>query len=171
MAEFRNVNRDLTVKKVDRFILSFYRYPENVSNILAENVRSVTRPTIEVRESETAQKGRPIHHPATARFSPMTIEFYDDNQSVILDALYRQAYRQLGRAEAFNGDEDRRFDDAKFDLNIKCYNSFGENIEEYDIKNAFISSIDPDTLNISSEEDSIISIELQFDDLQYNFDR
>lgn len=171
MASFKQVNRDLSVKKVDRFVLSFYRYPENVSNILAESVRSVTRPSITINQSEIFKKGRMINNPATASFSGISIEFYDDNQSVVMDALYRQLYRQLGRAEAFNGDETRLFSDAKFDLNIKGYNNFGENIEEYDIKNAFISSINPDTLNISADSDSTISVEIEFDDLQYQFFR
>lgn len=171
MGKFVNTNRDLTVKRIDRFVLSFYRYPENVSNLMAENVRSVSRPSIDIQDSEIYKKGRNIYQPATARFGSVSIEFYDDNQSIIIDALYRQIYRQIGRAEAFDGDESARFDQSKFDLGIKCYNNLGDNVEEYVIKNAYISSITPGELNVSSESDSIITIDIQFDDLEYKFDR
>lgn len=167
------INRDLTTKKIDRFVVSLYRLPENIQNILAEHVRSISRPILMINESETYQKRGRIAHSARVSYNPITIEFYDDNQSMVVDSLFKQIYRQLGRStEAFGDSHGHRlYDTAKFDMGIKCYNTFGKNVEEYILKDCFISSLNPNDMNVSADTDSTISIELTFDDLEYIFDR
>ena len=165
MSTIAQTNRSLSVKTVDKFYVSFFNLPENISNILGREAQSVERPTIAFDEMEIRRKG--IRNVETARitYQPITINFTDDSHSLVTKALYEQVHRQAGTGE----DKSKLFEKSRFNFSVKVYSSDEKIVEEFNVIDCRITNISHSEQITTDSTDNIISVTIAFNGLDYKF--
>ena len=157
----QHFNRSLVNKKIDRFYVSFYKLPENISNILGRQVESFERPSPTFSPNDIRYKGVDQKSVATMEFQELSIIFKDDNSSFVNTAIYTQLYRQTGQIPVPS------FDDAKFDINVKCFDGQNNINEEFTIINCFIMSVSHNENIYSDATDNKVTVTIGFDTVDY----
>jgi hypothetical protein len=153
------VNRNLHPKTIDKFYVSFFGLPENLSNILGREVQSVARPNIQFNQSEVRHKGVKQTFSTTIDFQPIDIVFFDDSGSLVYRALYEQVKRQTGVEKGA----------GQFNLVVKIYDAHGKIVEEFELKNAYILSILHSEQILTDSTNNVITVSFEFNDLDYRF--
>jgi len=155
----------------DNFYVSFLKLPENTSNILAKQLKSLSRPDVSFEPDSIQHRGYSYSEKGYVRFSPITIEFFDDENAVISTLLYVQIYRQLNKyndlmnnVPEFMNPDDR---DYRFDIKVQLYNARNEVTEEYILTRCFITRISHQPYEVTQDDPAIITVELQFDNIAY----
>ena len=158
------LNRSLQNKKVDSFYVTFLRLPvtENTSNILGRQVVSIDRPTINFNISENYTKGVRQSFNNKIEYDPVTIVLDDDENSLVIRSIIEQIKRQ-------NGINSPSFNDSKFDVNVKCFDSLENNVEEFTFLGCFVSNISNSTAIYTDSTDNQITITLTFNTIDYKF--
>ena len=156
------INRSLTPKTVDKFYVSFYMMPDNISNILGREVMSVSRPNITFNEFEVRNKGKKIVGNAFIEYQPIDVVFYDDMNSLITRAIYEQIKRQTGVSTP-------SFSDARFEMKVKLYSPEDKIVEEFTIKDCHINSINHSEQVVNDSTNNMITMSISFNDLDYAF--
>lgn len=167
LTKTEQINRSLEPKRVDQFYVTFLDIPENVSNILGRQVKSIQRPALSLKQSELMHKGKPRHDHAFIEFAETSITFWDDDQSLVIRSIYEQLYRQLG-----NGDYSREesFHNARFRVKTKVFSASGDVVEEFTMMKCFIASVQhSENIYNDSEQTNEITIDVRYDDVQYEF--
>src|SRR4030066_245320 len=134
MALIREKNRSLLNKTVDSFYVSFYGMNSNIANILGRQVRSLERPVINFNNYDIIHKGVKQHGNGTLFFETISIEFVDDENSLANFVLYDQIKRQTGVNSP-------SFEDSKFQIGVKIYDSRDRVVEEFTLKGCFIQML------------------------------
>lgn len=165
--DLRVYNQNAQPKRVDRFIVSYFELDENIGNILGNFTKNFPRPTVTLEEHSTNTKGKPSYFHTQPQPESLQVTFIDDSESVVMDALYRQMYRQMGR---LTGD-DRSLQQARFTINTKFFNEQGECVEEYYLKECFIQNLSASEGDMTNDGDSSITATIRYDDLEYVFER
>lgn len=153
------VNRNLHPKTIDKFYVSFFGLPENLSNILGREVQSVSRPNITFNQGEVRHKGIKQTFSSTIEYQPIDIIFFDDSGSLVSRALYEQVKRQTGVSEG----------SPIFSLVVKIYDAHANIVEEFELKNAYILSINHSEQILTDSTNNIITVSIEFNDLDYRF--
>ena len=153
------VNRSLHPKTIDKFYVSFFSLPENLSNILGREVQSVSRPNITFNEGEVRHKGIRQVFSTTIEYQPIDIIFFDDSGSLVSRALYEQIKRQTGVSEG----------SKKFSLVVKIYDAHGDIVEEFELKDAHILSVTHSEQILTDSTNNVITVSISFNDLDYRF--
>lgn len=169
----KEFNRVLTDKTVDKFYCSFYRLDENRSNLLGRQVISIERPTILFKTFERPFKAINQVDTAQVNVQPIQIQFRDDSASLTVRVLYEQIYRQAGKQAFPDTNEESfqenspTFDEAKFDINVKCLNANDEVVEEYTMLDCFITGITHSEHAYTSSTGNKITCTINFDNVDY----
>jgi len=165
MPQVSDINRALLPKKVDSFYVSFFGLPENTANILGRQVKSLERPTLTFPPAAMYNKGKRQQVVGNLEFADLSIVFEDDNNSLVIQALYYQLYRQAGRLPG-----QPTGNDAKFEIGLKAYGA-GDNaiIEEFTMKACWIANITHSENIYADSTANLITVTIAFDDVEYKF--
>lgn len=155
-------NRSLLTKTVNDFYVSFFKMPENESNILGRQIKSIERPNLTFQQYQIEYKGVKQYGNGRIDFAPISVTFEDDENSLATRALYYQLYRQSGQKAP-------SFENSEFEMSVKAYNASQEVVEEFKLKNCFISTINHSENVYSDSTGNIISISVVFDTVEYTF--
>lgn len=160
-------NRSLNPKRVDNFYVSFLKLSDNVSNLLGRQTKSITRPTLQWETSQTFHRGKQYQNKEEPRFNPITVVLTDDESGLTSMILYAHAFRQQNILYDLYGRSDALDRDYKFDIVVKTYDSRDRMTESFVLKNCFISSIEHSTPIQQSEEDNEITVEISYDNIDF----
>jgi hypothetical protein len=158
-------------RRTDNFVIEFLGFPENVSNVLGRQTKSIARPSISFNPSETRFRGSKYMDKGAVEFQPVNISFHDDENSVTSSLLYAQIFRQLDKFKDINGlfpGQNYKERDFRFGIRVKLYNSMEEIVEEYTLKNCFITEINHDDPELPDDSESILNITVAFDNIEMN---
>ena len=155
-------NRSLQVKTVEKFYVSFYQMPENISNILGREVMSISRPNLTFTEYEIRNKGIKQAGETVIDYTTVDIIFYDDMNSLVNHALYEQVLRQTHQSTQVHTT-------SRFDVGVKIYAADGKVVEEFRLKNCYINSITHSEQIYADSTNNNITVSVTFNDLDYNF--
>lgn len=162
MTNITDINRPLLSKKIDNFYVSFYNLPNNISNILGRQVKSISRPALTINPQTITIKGIKQHKISTLDYSEISISFDDDDKSLVTKALYNQIYRQLGK-------DVEGFEQSKFNIGVKAFDSENNVLEEFELKTCFITNITHSESIYSSSENNVITITVKYNTVDYKF--
>lgn len=161
--------KSTNVKRSDRFSVKFKGIPENVGDILTREVKSVERPSVSLNFDNQPHKGKPIYHNLAAEFQPIRITFFDDDNSLVSGILYAQIFRQLNKhvdllqRDISSVKGERVY---KFDIEIELYNTNGDAVEGFVLKECFINSlIHTDPIIGDDEQTNEINITVVYNDV------
>lgn len=151
-------------RKNDNFYISFYGLPENISNVLGRQVKSVTRPTFEMQSVDVRHRAAVYKDKQNMIFTPVSIAFYDDDASVTGTFLYMQLFRQQNKyLDKFGKmDLDRNY---RFDVKVETYNAHNQVTEGFILKDCFLQSINHSDPVIADSSDCEIVVMLEFDNI------
>ena len=162
-----NITRPLVNKKVDNFYVRFLSIPDNISNILGRQVKSIERPSIIFNYAEFQHKGvRQYVNGTIDSSSPISIIFHDDDGSLTTKAIYQQIYRQAG---VQNKSDDNTFENSKFSIHVQCFDSTGNMVEEFTLKGCWIVSLSHSENILEASTDNEIITSIQWENVDYNF--
>ena len=125
------ITRPLVAKTIEKFYVSFYGMTENISNILGSEVMSLERPNLTFNDMDIYNKGKRFSNNALIHYQPLTITFYDDDQSLVNYALINQVKKQTFKVEG----------DDYFEIHTKIYSPNGSIPEEFTLKHCHIQNI------------------------------
>lgn len=155
----------------DNFYTKFMKLSENTSNVLGRQVKSISRPDVSFEVNDTKMRGYAYSDKGFVRFTPVTIEFFDDENSVVSSLLYAQVFRQLNKhTDLMNVLPENiipRDRDYKFDIDVQLFNSLDSETERYILKNCFISRISHLQPEMTTDEQTIITVEVSFQNIEY----
>lgn len=155
----------------DNFYTRFMKLSENVSNVLGRQVKSITRPDITFETTDTKMRGYAYSEKGYVRFSPVTIEFFDDENSVVSSLLYAQIFRQLNKhSDLMNvlpQDMIPSERDYRFDIDVQLFNSLNDETERYILKNCFINRLSHQQPEMTTDDQTIITCEVTFNNIEY----
>lgn len=162
------INLNNRSKQSDSYYVSFFRLPENISNVLGKHLKTITRPNISFEVATTTKRGHQYKDKQQVRFSDISLVFDDDENSIVNMVLYAQMLRQLNKhSDIFGVDnpnpKDRNY---KFDIKIELYNSDKKPTEGYVFKDCFISEINPPEGSIIEDRGNQIQVTLVCDNIQ-----
>lgn len=165
-----------TSKRVDNFYVNFKKLPENISNILGAQINTISRPEISFdTQNRRVGRNQMQNVKQNVRFEPVTVTFFDDEQSVVSMFLYYQIFRQMNKTEdVFNNkpNTNHKERDFKFDVEVEVFSPNGELVEKYVLKDCFIQSITHSEHVVVDDADNEITIILNFDNIDIQtFDR
>lgn len=157
-------------KRNDNFTVNFLRLPENMSNILGRQVRSIDRPSINFDPIEKHNRGGKFIDQGKVEFQPVNIEFWDDENAITNTLLYVQIFRQMNQWKDINNilpeqrtdPEDREY---RFDIKVQFYNSLEEKTESFIMHDCLISEISHPTMDITDETEVRINVSISFNNL------
>lgn len=160
------VNRSLVPKKVDNYYVKFLKLPENISNMLGRQVKSITRPTISIETSNTFYRGQQYVDKAKPRFNPISVTMQDDESGLTNMILYAHIMRQENVLADLYGREDVLDRDYRFDVKIEIFDSRDRMTESYTLKSCMITEIEHTQPITQGEEDNEIIIQLSYDNIE-----
>lgn len=164
----QEINRDNKSRRIDEFYVSFLKLPENVSNLLGRQTKAIDRPNISFTTSELNKRYNKYTEMHKVRFEPISITMFDDENGMTSQAIYIQLFRQMNRGEDVFGQWPTLDRDYRFDVKMELFNSTGQVVEGYVLKNCFISSVQHTSLTTtddSSEAD--ITLNLKYDNIEF----
>lgn len=162
------INRKDQQKKSDRFYVSFYGINDNVGNYLGTQVKSVTRPDVDINSISHQRRGAEFQDTGLLRFSDVSITFTDDEESVTNMLLYAQLMRQKKKYKGeldyvFVGDSRETY---KFSIQIEMHNSLGDVTEGYKLTGCFIKSITHSQQIYATDDANDITVTLAYDNIE-----
>lgn len=166
--EERFLNLNNKTKRSDNFIVEFLGLPENVSNILGRQVKNIVRPTISFNPAETRFRGARYQDKGSVEFQPTTISFFDDEGAITSTLLYAQVFRQLNKFKDINGlppDANFKEREYKFSVRVKLYDSQEEIVEEYVLKNCFVTEISHFDPEMTDDTETVLNVTIAFDNV------
>jgi hypothetical protein len=156
---------------VDNFYVKFMKLSDNVSNVLGRQVKGITRPDVSFEVVDTKMRGYAYTEKGYVRFSSVTIEFFDDENSVISSLLYAQVFRQLNKHKdlmnVLPADMIPSERDYRFDIDVQLFNSLNAETERYILKNCFISRLSHQQPEMTADDQTIITVEVSFNNIEY----
>ena len=151
-------------KRNDSILVTFFGLPENMANILGRQVKSVTRPTFEVQTYDTRFRGNTYKDKENITMTPISVAFYDDENSITTNILYMQLFRQLNKYPDKFGIEgkDRNY---RFDMKVELFNAEREVTDAFIVKSCFIQSINHSDPDMADSADTEIVVMIEFDNV------
>lgn len=160
MAREEIINRSLEDKKSDSFEVAFYIMDANIANILGRQIRRVSRPNFTFLVNEYHRKGMKLYDTGRIEFQPIDIEFADDENSMVTNAIYRQVFLQRKANNVL---------DAAFEMRVKVLNNRGSVIENYVLKQCTIESITHSEQIYEDSMNNSVTVAVRFIDMDYDF--
>jgi hypothetical protein len=154
----------------DTFYVQFLGLPENVSNVLGRQVRTVNRPEVRFEESEVLRRGNQYKEKGFVRFNPVSITFWDDEGAIVSSILYAQVMRQLNHHTDVMGtpaDTSPDTRDYKFDIKVDLMNPEDKVIESFILKRCFLTELNHDSMNIDDDSEVMITATFAYDNIDY----
>lgn len=169
MSEFQSLeqrieNMSEKNRRIDNFHTTFLGIPENIANILGRQVKSFTRPTFDYLTVDQMHRGNVYKDKQKLTFTPASIAFYDDEQSITATFLYMQLYRQQNK----HTDKFGKFGmdrDYRFDIKLETFNAVGQVTEGIIMRGCFIQNINHSDPVIMSSEDCEIMVSFECDNI------
>lgn len=173
------LNRSVVDKRVDRFYASFYKFPENISNLLGRQLVQMERPSVTFNTFQTKFKSTTQTNSAQLGFQPIRLQFKDDNLNLVNTVLYNQIFRQLGMLDTSDAQiasstaqtflNANILDRAKFDIGVKVYGPLDEIVEQYTIMGCFIVGITHSQNLYASSDNNLIVCQIAYNNYQLNY--
>lgn len=157
-------NASLTPKKVNDFYVMFLELPENIANILGRQIRGMDRPSITFDNAPVGSKNLYKQTVGQIRFDPIQIEFIDDINSLAMEAIYSQIFRQAGTKVNI---DDKVGDDAKFRMHVDVYGADETVVEKFTLLGCLITSVTSNQGVFSGSEDNILTVSIVYDMLDF----
>lgn len=160
-------------KRSDNFHITFYNYPESMGNILGRQAKSITRPNIRFNEMTMRRRGFTYKTKEDVIFDPVTVSFFDDDDSYTSTILYAQVMRQLNRHTDIFGQDDAGTErDYRFDLKIDFYNANQVIVETFILRKCFIQELQHEEHSLDQDDEKGLSITLEYDNIDVeSFDK
>lgn len=167
------VNRNDQTKKSDRFYVSFFAINQNVGNYLGAQVKTISRPAIDIDRITHERRGAQFNDTGHQRFQPISVTFSDDEESLTAMLLYAQVMRQKKK---YRGELDHVFvgdgETYKFGVKIELYNSRGDVTEGYILRDCFVSEITHSQQIYEGAGANEITVSITYDNIEMKvFDR
>lgn len=156
------VNRSLHPKTSEKFYLSFFKMPENISNILGRDAQVSTRPVFTFNEYELRGKGIKNAGHGRIDYQPIDVSFTDDSCSLVNYALYEQIKRQSGTSEL-------SYATSLFEMIITIYSAEKVIVETILLKYCRIQNISHSEQIYSDSTNNIITTTIAFNECDYSF--
>jgi len=152
------------IKRVDRFYVTFYDLPENISNVLGRQVTIITRPDISFGVFKISHRRNTYNDFGKVELQPINITFKDDEESVVSMFLYAQIMRQQSKhVDIFNRiGKDMQY---KFGIKVDFLNVKDEVVESYDLKDCFITNIAHSEPTTGDDDIADISVTVEYDNI------
>jgi hypothetical protein len=162
------INRNNSTKKSDNFYVSFLRLPNNISNILGRQVRSITRPVLQFEESATRMGRHKHNHIHQVRFEPIRIMFDDDEGSLISQFIHAHVFRQLNIQTSLPEKwRDLMEDDDRFDLKVEIFDQTNKVVDGFVLIDCSILSAEMSELNVETDTNASIDVSIQYDSIEF----
>lgn len=155
-------------KRADNFIVEYLGLPDNISNVLGRQTKSISRPNITFQPHNTHFRGARFSDKGQVEFEPVRVAMWDDEGAVTSNIINAQLFRQINKYEDVNGlfpDQDHRERQYKFDIRVKMMDSQDQVVEEFILKDCFINSVEYSQLEITDDTESIIDLTVSYDNL------
>ena len=163
-----DINRNNKNRKADQFYVTFFKLPENVSNLFGRQTKSIGRPSLQFQTSNINRRYNQYTDMHQVRFDPVNIVMFDDENGITSQALYIQLFRQMNRGEDVFGRWPELDRDYRFDIRVELFNASGERTEGYVLKNCFFSEISHTEVNTTDEDtDNEINLTVTYDNIEY----
>jgi len=156
------INRALHPKSSEKFYVSFYKLPENISNILGRDVQAASRPIYSFNEYSIYNKGVKVTGSSVIEYQPIDLTFLDDTNSLVNYALYEQIKRQTKVSpQAFN--------DSLFEMTIKVFSADSVLTEIITIRYCRIQTINHSEQIYADSTNNITTVSIAFNEVDYAF--
>lgn len=159
MKNINSQNLGTKSKRIDRFYVTFYGIPENLSNVLGRQITNISRPDISFDMIQTGYRRNTFKDFGKIEFQPVNITFKDDEQSITSMFLYAQVMRQLQKKIVYLGEGDR------FNIKVDFLDSTDKVTESYELIDCFISNIAHSESTVSDDDVSDISVTIDYDNI------
>lgn len=157
------ITRPLINKKGDQFYIKFFRLPENYANILGRQVKSMERPVVNFETHDIFNKGVKNTSTDKIAFDSVSVTFADDDAALVNKVLYEQIRRQNGLAVSAYTDS------ISFEIVVETYDAKDVLVEKITLQECFIRNVTHSEAIAASSEDNIITAEIIFNGLCYDF--
>lgn len=162
------INRSMNAKKADNFYVSFLKLPENVSNILGRQIKSIQRPEIEIQYQSNFHKGMQRFDKQNLLFAPVSMVFTDDEAGLTSMLLYSHVMRQQNKLPDLYGREEVLDRDYRFDVKMQTFDSRDRMTEGYTLKSCFIVNLSHSEPMMASSESNEITVMLAYDNIDFD---
>lgn len=153
------INRSLINKTVDNFYAKFFRMENNAANILGRQVKSIERPNFTFRFVEVYHKGRmQSQNGGPIEFQAISIDFADDENSMVTKAIYEQVMRQSTVTPV---------EETSFEIKVECFNTQEQNIESFTLKECYIETVQHSQQIYEQSTDNVITVGIRFNNVDY----
>ena len=163
MTSVKDINRALTEKSVNHFYCTFLKVDKNSANILGRQVKSIGRPNLNYNDPKYRHKGHRVSEPGRIDFGDVTLVFFDDAESLVTKAIYRQLYKQSGRVPNIS------HKGIPFDINVKVHTPDHRLAEEYTLKECWIISVDHSEQIYADSTNNYITCRIRYNTADYQF--
>lgn len=157
-------NMSTKIKRVDRFYVTFYNIPENISNVLGRQVSVITRPDIDFDVIKTGFRKNTYNDIGKITLSPITITFKDDEQSITSMFLYAQIMRQLHKQVDIFGEVGKN-QQTRFGMKIDFLDATDNVTESYDLLDCMITNIAHSEPTIGDDDIMDITVNVEYDNI------
>jgi len=154
------ITRPLLAKTVEKFYVSFFDMSENISNILGREVMSLERPNLTFNEFSIHNKGKRWTNGARIEYQPLTIIFFDDDKSLVNNALTEQLRKQSYELDS---------DNFKFSISTKIFTYNSNVAEKFTLNDCHIQAITQTESTYLDSTISTISVTITYNKLCYEF--
>lgn len=161
------INRNNMEAKQDNFYVAFFGLPENIGNLLGRQVKEISRPELTFNTVNTRHRGATYVDGANLTYSPMSVTFADDENSLTVMYLYAQLMRQR---KAYEYELDDMFGseymDMRFGIKVQMFNSLDQPTEGYVMNGCILTSVRHSDKMYSSDQSNTITATFECDNIQ-----
>jgi hypothetical protein len=151
-------------KRIDRFYVTFYNLPENISNVLGRQVSIITRPDISFDVIKISHRRNTYNDFGKVELQPINITFKDDEQSIVSMFLYAQIMRQQSKHVDVFGKIEKGMQ-YKFGIKVDFLDAMDKVTESYDLQDCFITNITHSEPTTGDDDLADISVTVEFDNI------
>lgn len=171
--ELYKVNERLTSlnnknNRCDNFDVIFLGLPENLSNFLGRQIKTIDRPEFTFQPTETSFRRNTYKDKGRLTFQPITAIFHDDENAVTSALLYTQLFRQINKHSDLLGEDAGTKDmtrDYKFGIEMRFYNSSQEESEAVLLTGCFLASINHIQPDRTDDSETELTVVIEFDNV------
>ncbi|WGH49809.1 hypothetical protein [Alishewanella phage vB_AspM_Slickus01] len=152
-------------KRMDRFYVTFFGLPENISNVVGRQVTTITRPEVGFDTLRTTHRRNTYVDVGKVTLQPINITFKDDEESITSMFLYAQIMRQLNQFSDIFGDTNNEEQLRKFGIKVEFMNANDKITESYHLKDCIITAISHSDPTTGDDDDTDMNVTIEYDNL------
>lgn len=161
-------NRTNKDRNQDDFYVSFFGMNQNTGNYLGRQVKSVSRPRIQVEQIFHSRKSARYNDTGKVLFDPVQVVFSEDEDAITSMLIYAQIMRQKasykGQYDHLFGPQESAY--GKFGMKVGLYSSLGEETESFILSDCFIETVQHSENIMSGDRMNDVTIQVIYDNIE-----